>query len=159
VLPALLFVGRSFPARRASVLLLDLPLITDGIPAERVAAVDDFVDPSLHRNRVGWQDRDVPQRVEALAEQAWAELQPLAAPGGDTAEAQAALDVTRDQFTALHAEAEAIAQSAITAAKRGGGKRRRGGGKAATEPAPLKVRLARRVPPRYRRRIRRALGR
>jgi hypothetical protein len=129
---------------------LDLPLITEGIPADRAAAVDAFVDPGLHRNRVTWDDLDVPERVVELAERAWGELQALADDGGDAA----ALDATRTEFAALHAEAEAIAQSAITAAKRQA---------KAKKPAPaaaptLKVRMARRIPKRYRRRLRRVLG-
>lgn len=136
--------------------LLDLPLITGGIPAQRAAAVDAFVDPGLHRNRVGWEELDVPARVEELAEQAWAQLQRLAVAGGDTPGAQAPLDASRDAFGVLYAEAEAIAQSSMTAVKRGGGKRPPA---AASAPPTLRVRVARRIPPGYRRRLRRALGR
>ena len=137
--------------------LLDLPLITDGIAPEHAAAVDAFVDPGLHRNRVRWDELDVPPRLEELAERAWQELQPLADPGGDTEAVQATLDATRDAYRALYAEAESIAQSSVTAAKRSGGAR-----KPAPKPPPapptLKVRIARRIPVEYRRRIRRALG-
>jgi hypothetical protein len=136
--------------------LLDLPLITGGIAPERAAAVDDFVDPGLHRHRVQWEDLDVPERLRDLAEQAWARLQPLADPGGDAAPAQAELDTTRAAFVALHEEAEAIAQSAIKAARRSGG---RGGARKAPRRAPLRVRVARRIPKRYRRGLRRLLGR
>jgi hypothetical protein len=138
--------------------LLGLPLITDGIPDERAAAVDAFVDPTLHRNRVEWADVDVPPRVVKLAERTWHDVLCLAEPGGDTAAAQQKLDADRAEFVAMHAEAEAIAQSAVTAARREG--RRKGAAKAgAKQPPSLRVRLARRVPVRYRRRLRGVLRR
>jgi hypothetical protein len=138
--------------------VLDLPLLT-AIAPERAAAVDAFVDPKLHRNRVRWTDLSVPAPVEALAERAWDALQPLADPGGDTPETHAALDATRDEFATLYAEAEAIAQSSLTAAKRAAKPARR------AKPAPpptLRVKVARRIPKRHRQRLRRlarSLGR
>ena len=131
--------------------LLDLPLLRD-MPADRVAAVDEFVDPTLHRNRVTWEDVDVAAPVRDLAERAWHELLVLTQTGGDAPSAHAALDATRDEFRALYAEAEAIAQSSINAARR---QRRGAGGRSA--PAPLRVRLARRIPVQHRKRLRRVL--
>jgi len=135
---------------------LDLPLITGGIPDERARAVDEFVDPGLHRNRVGWHEMDVPARVEELAERVWDELQPLARTGGSTPEVQAALDASRQEFDAMHAEAEAIVQSSITAAKKAGGAKK--GPRQPAPPPTLRVRVARRIPKQHRQRIRRALG-
>lgn len=139
--------------------LLGLPLITAGIAPERAAAVDAFVDPTLHRSRVQWADVDVPPRVVELAERTWQDVLALAEPGGDTADAQRRLEADRDAFVALHDEAEAIAQSAITAARRDG--RRRGAAQAKAPPPPpsLRVRVARRIPVRYRRRLRSLLRR
>jgi hypothetical protein len=131
---------------------LDLPAMAEPEPG-RAAAVDEFVDPGLHRNRVGWEEHDVPASVRDMAERAWAELQPLAAPEGDAAPARAALDAVRDDFHALYGEAEAIAQSSITAAKR-----RPKARPAPAAPPSLRVRIARRVPARYRKRARRAFG-
>ena len=134
--------------------LLDLPQLR---PDEgRAAQVDAFVDPGLHRNRVAWDALDVPPRLQEMAEGVWEQLLPLTTPGGDAAATHAALDTARDDFHALHAEAEAIAQSAITAAKRTGKPK---AAKPAGAPPSLRVRLARRVPARYRKRARRALGR
>jgi hypothetical protein len=127
---------------------LSLPLITEGIAPERARAVDEFVDPNLHRNRVDWGDLDVPPRVVELADRAWGQLLALDLE---------ALDATRAEFAALHAEAEAIAQSAITAAKRSNKPAPKQAAPAA-EPT-LRVRVARRIPKRYRRRIRGLLGR
>jgi hypothetical protein len=112
---------------------------------ERTPQVDRFVDPTLHRSRVRWDELDVPDRVRDMAEDVWRQVQNLAT-GGPTE-----LDAARDAYLAMYGEAEAIAQSSITAAKP---RRRR------AEPAPsLRVRIARRIPKRYRRRIRQALGR
>ena len=136
--------------------VLDLPLLRD-IPADRVAAVNEFVDPGLHRNRVTWEDVDVAAPVREIGERAWQQLLPLAQPGGDGAEAHAALDATRDEFRALYAEVEAIAQSSITAAKRAGKQQARKPPKS-PEPAPLRVRVARRIPVQHRKRLRRVLA-
>ena len=133
--------------------LLGLPMLSPP-DAGRAAQVDAFVDPGLHRNRVGWEEHDVPPRVRDLADGVWERLQPLAAPQGDDAAAQAALDADREAFQALYAEAEAIAQSSITAVKRRRPKPR----PAPQAPPSLRVRLARRVPKRYRRRARSALA-
>lgn len=125
---------------------LDLPALAT---VERVPEVDRFVDPALHRNRVRWDELDVPAQLVDRAEDAWRRVQPLTT--ADTPETHAALDEARAAYIALYTESEAIAQSSVTAAKP---RRRRG--KPPRAPS-LKVRLARRVPPRYRRRIRSAV--
>jgi hypothetical protein len=112
-------------------------------------AVDGFVDPTLHRNRVGWDELDVPDSVRDLAEDVWASLLALARTDPDEA-AAARLDAARAAYAQLYGEAEAIAQSSLMAARR----RRR-----PASPPSLRVRIARRVPARYRQRIKRALGR
>jgi hypothetical protein len=112
---------------------------------------DRFIDPTLHRNRVGWDAHAVPERVRALADEVWELMLRLAADGGDTSAVRDALDDARARYLALHAEAEEIAQSAIVAAKRRDG----AGGRPARAPdASLKVRVARRIPPAQRRRLR-----
>ena len=114
-------------------------------------AVERFVDPSLHRNRVTWEDLSVPASVRALAEDVWQEVARLAVTEADATGSLAALDASRDAYRRLYGEAEAIAQSSITAAKP-----RRSG---AAKPAPsLRMRLTRRVPVRYRRGLRRAVS-
>ena len=115
---------------------------------ERTPQVDRFVDPTLHRSRVRWDELDVPDRVRDMADDVWRRVQDLAT-GGPTGPAE--LDAARAAYVAMYGEAEAIAQSSVTAARP---RRRR------KEPAPsLRVRIARRIPKRYRRRIREALGR
>jgi hypothetical protein len=138
--------------------LLEVPWLADVDPA-RAAEVDAFVDPSLHRNRVGWDELDVPPRMRDMVEDVWREVQPLAAPAGDTPELRGRLDAARAEYAGLYAEAEAIAYSSIAAAAP---RKPKPEAVAAPAPAPappsLRVRLARRVPVAHRRRIRRALG-
>jgi hypothetical protein len=116
----------------------------------RFAQVDEFVDPSLHRNRVGWEELAVPAGVRDRAERVWGELQPLADQGGDGESARAALDSSRADYAAFYSEAEAIAQSSVTAVK----PRKP---KAPPAPPSLYVRVARKIPVRHRRRLKRFL--
>jgi hypothetical protein len=134
--------------------LLAVPSLTGGDLRTRYAQVDEFVDPTLHRNRIRWDELSVPASVRDMAEQVWTQLQPLADPGGDSPELHAQLDQARAAYAELYREAESVAQSSITAAKP-----RRKPRKQAAEPPSLKVRLARRVPAPARRRLRRALRR
>jgi hypothetical protein len=131
--------------------VLGLPLLS-GLERERFPQVDEFVDPTLHRSRVSWQELAVPAAVRELADEVWRRLLLLAEPGGDTAAVCAKLDAARDSYLTLHAEAEAIAQSAVTAVK----PRRPASKQAPKAPPALRVRLARRVPERYRKGLRRA---
>jgi hypothetical protein len=128
----------------------DLPLL-QGLDRADHPEVDQFVDPTLYRQRGGWDGLEVPKRVRDLADEVWVHLQRLAEPGADASALAAELDAASERYQALHAEAEAIAQSSITAVK----PRRK---KAAPAPTTLRGRLARKLPPRYRRRLRRALG-
>ncbi len=117
--------------------------------AERVPEVDAFVDPTLHRNRTTWEELEVPAPVRDLAEQVWAHVQ-----AGD----QAALDADREAYLRLYGEAEAIAQCSIMAARP---MRKTKPKAAAPKPSPpptLRVRIARRIPAPYRRRLRRIVG-
>ena len=129
---------------------LDLPLLRR-LDDERLAKVDELVDPSLRRSRVGWEELDVPASVRDMAEDVWGRLQQLAAPSGEPQDVHAALDAARSAYVSLYRDAEAIAQSSVTAVKP-----RKAPGHRAPAPATLRVRLARRLPERYRRRLRRA---
>jgi hypothetical protein len=139
--------------------LLDIPSLTGADLRQRFPQVDDFVDPTLHRNRIRWDELDVPASVRDMAEEVWGLLQPLADRGGDNPESQAALDATRARYGALYAEAEAISQSSVTAVKPRKKPAKPKPPAAAPKPPPsLKVRLARRIPARHRRRIKGAIG-
>jgi hypothetical protein len=122
---------------------LDLPLLDDIAP-ERAAAVDAFVDPSLHRNRVGWDELDVPESVRGLCERVWE----LFAAGAE--DAAASLDAAREEYRVLYREAEAIAQPSVTAVRP---LKKKG------PPPTLRGRIARRIPRPLRSRLRRIAGR
>jgi hypothetical protein len=133
---------------------LDMPELATPDQA-KAAGVDEFVDPTLHRNRVGWDDLDgpVPAPVRDVAETAWTRgLRLVSDPDGP--ETLAALDASREAYAALYGEAEEFVHSSISAVRRH--KPRAAAG--APEPT-LYVRLARRVPSRWRRRLRGVLGR
>ena len=134
--------------RRAGALIGSGPL-AEASP-ERFPEADRFVDPALHRNRVGWDAHEVPARLRDLADDVWGLMAQLAVEGGDAPSARAALDDARARYIDLYAEAEALAQSTIVAAKRRDGAGRRG----ARGPAPIPIRIARRIPPHHRRRLR-----
>ena len=77
--------------------LIDVPALA-AVERGAFPAVDEFVDPTLHRNRVHWEDLDVAARVRDMAEDVWNQLQPLADPGGDTPEVHRTLDHARSAF-------------------------------------------------------------
>jgi len=132
---------------------LGLPVLATA-DHERFPQVDAFVDPTLHRNRTRWDELSVPAAVRDMAEDVWAAMQPLTEPGGGEERVRAALDEARARYATLYGEAEAIAQSSVTAAR----PRRSQGAGAPEGPRPMWVRVARHVPVRYRRSLRRALG-
>ena len=129
---------------------LELPQLAAIDPA-RAAAVDEFVDPTLHRNRVDWDDLEspVPAAVRDVVDTAWVRLQALAGPQGNEPATLAALDDSRAAYAALYAGAEALVHSTIRA--------RRGGAAPPAAPPSTYLKIARRIPPRYRKLIRRAL--
>ena len=96
-------------------------------PAEHPEAAG-LVDPSLFRNRTGWEGLEVPDRVIELAEDVWAKIQ---AP--DTGQ----LDAARADYDALYGEAEAISQSSVTAVR----PRKR-----AVQPTSARGKVVRRLP-------------
>jgi hypothetical protein len=131
---------------------LGSPLLA-GVDRSQHPAVDGFVDPTLHRNRVGWESLEVPARVRELADDVWERIQVLAGPDGDTESAWRELEERHRTYLEMYAEAEALAQSSVISARR-----REAAVAAAQRPPSLRVRVARRIPRRYRQQIRKALG-
>jgi hypothetical protein len=127
---------------------LDLPLLTDIAP-ERAAAVDAFVDPSLHRNRVGWDELDVPEAVRELCERVWGLFLALAGPEVTPDYSYAQLDEALGEYRKLYVEAEAITQPSVTAVRP----------RKKQPPPTLRVKIARRIPEPVRSRLRRLAGR
>jgi hypothetical protein len=132
-----------------------LPLLA-GVERSRFAQVDEFVDPTLHRNRVGWEAMAIPAALVELVEEVWEALQPLAESGGDAegAAARVRLDAAHAAYRTLYADAELIAESSIVAAKP-----RRGAKRPPTGWRRVRAAVARRIPARPRRLLRAALRR
>ena len=118
---------------------LDLAVVRDA-PAGSQRTVHEIYDPSQSRSRPDWGDLALPAPLRAQADEVW-ELMSAAADGEDVIER---LDAARAAYVALYDEAEAIAQSSIEASRRRG---------AAQASLPVRARLVRTVPRRYRRRI------
>lgn len=95
---------------------LDIPWMRDLQRGDH-PAVDEFIDPGLHRAQVGWDQVDVPASVQSLTERVWGELNLLAEPLADVAGAQKSLDASLRDYLTLYTEAETIAQSSATALK------------------------------------------
>lgn len=98
---------------------------------DAVRRVHDFIDPSLHRVQLTWDDVTVPDRLRTLAQETWRCLDRLADEDGDAAPVHAELDGLRAAYADLYAEAEAVATSSAVAARREGvraGRKRRAGG-------------------------------
>jgi|GEM_PF-501719 len=145
---------------------LDIPVLRE-IPDEVRRQVDEFVDPTLHRQKVTFADVGVPQHVEAMTEDVWKQFTALAVAGGDSAENRAVLDESRERYHAFYSEAEDIAQSTIHALRPKGGAASSDRGAVATRAgtsgsagssrgsgADAVIRVAERVvPPKLRRRV------
>ncbi len=143
------------PQLRRAGEILDIPRLAS-VEADHFPQVAEFIDPGLHRSRTRWDDLAVPASLQNMCEGVWERFELLAAPDADEPLVRAALDESRAVYAELYAEAEAIAQSSATAVK----PRKR----AAPKPPPpglrgLRIRVARRIPARHRRRVRRLLGR
>jgi len=84
---------------------LDLGLDTD--PGRAGHELDDWLDPSLRRSQVSWDDIVVPSWLRDLAEEAWGQLNRLV---GDPQEAAATsrLDEIRVEYDARYAEGVAL---------------------------------------------------
>lgn len=132
----------------------DLPLL-QRLDRAAFPSVDEFVDPSLYRSRADWAGLDVPASVRSLADDVWELFQTFAVEGDEPAETHRALDDARQRYLALYAEAEAIAQSSVTAVKprKRVNAERRAGGAAFDDgdaPAKLRHRVIQRLPQRQR---------
>ena len=127
-----------------------------------------FVDPGLRRVTQSLADLQLPPKLHDLTGQTWDELNKLAEPGGDTAEAHATLDQLREAYVDLYAEAEAISRSSVVAAEQRVKRELKGGraadpcggrGVRATSADRIPHGLRAAIPPGVRRGVRKALGR
>lgn len=98
---------------------LEVPALQHVDGAAR-AAIDAFVDPTLHRQKVSFADLDVPSSVAEMTQRVWTQFLDLAAAGGDAPAARDRLDASRAAYRAFYAEAEAVAQSSLHALRPAG---------------------------------------
>lgn len=121
--------------------VLDLAIVRD-VPASTIVQTHEFVDHSLSRSRETWDEFEIPDGLRELADEVWELVSRLVEDGSGGEELTERLDSARAAYIRLYEDAEAIAQSSITAARRRAGARdsRLAG-------------LAKRVPKRYRRKL------
>ena len=120
--------------------VLDLAVVRDA-PAATIVQVHEFVDRSLSRSRSDWEDLELPIGLRNVADEVWELVSGLADGGAEEEGAVQALEAARTAYIELYQDAEAIAQSSITAAAR-------------TPPSPsTAVRALRKFPKRYREKI------
>jgi hypothetical protein len=126
--------------------VLELAVIRDASPASMRDA-HGFVDRSLSRSRSNWDNFDIPSALREQADQVWELLSRLAAEEElDSPSIGQGLEAARAAYIRVYEESEAIAQSSIVAARRRPPAR-------AQRWSSRTVRLMRKVPKRYRRRI------
>ncbi|WP_210649637.1 sulfotransferase family protein [Nocardioides sp. SYSU D00065] len=126
-----------------------------------IAAVHRFIDPSLRRVTMTWDDIGVPDRLRELADETWRALAAVAS--DDSPEHHQWCDRLRADYAAQYADAEAFAHSTVVAQRRTAAAEARREA-AAQAPAargadrvPHAVRAM--VPPAARQRLRKAIGR
>lgn len=135
--------------------------------ANQIRLVHNFIDPSLRRVQLTWDDLKVPTRLRELADETWQHLDKLAAPDGDVAATHEALDQVRAAYADFYADCEAISESSAVAARRAATNRAARPAPHEQPPAPPPDRLTRilphdvraKIPPGARRAVRRALRR
>jgi hypothetical protein len=93
---------------------LEQPVIQQATAA-RIRDAQRFIDPDLRRSRPDWEPLGVPERLQSLAEEAWAAMLAIAGNPLDRA-AQDTLDTLRGRYVDLYDEAEAVAFSTVKAA-------------------------------------------
>jgi hypothetical protein len=126
-----------------------------------IAEVHRFIDPSLRRVTMTWDDIGVPDRLRELADETWQALDAIAA--DDSAKNQEWCDHLRVAYAGQYADAEAFAHSTVVAQRRTAAaqaRREATGGSSARSRAdrvPHAVRAM--VPPAARQRLRKAMGR
>jgi hypothetical protein len=95
---------------------LDLAVVRDATPAAMRRA-HEFVDKGLSRSPASWQGFAIPEPLQEQADQLWELAQQLAGDGAEDGALHARLDGLRTAYGELYAEAEAIAQSSVAAAR------------------------------------------
>jgi hypothetical protein len=97
--------------------VLDLKAVQTASSAT-IRQADGYIDPTLKRVELTWEDLDVPPWLVAIADRLWQELDRLPETGGDTEEVHHAIDRLCDEYTQRYSEAEALAKSSVLSAAR-----------------------------------------
>ena len=126
-----------------------------------IAEVHRFIDPSLRRVTMTWDDIGVPARLRELADETWQALDAIAR--DDSTAHQERCDQLRAAYAEQYAEAEAFAHSTVVAQRRAAAAEARreagatGGTRSGADRVPHAVRAM--VPPAARQKLRKAIGR
>jgi hypothetical protein len=98
-----------------------LGLAYDPPPSLSPHPVDEFIDPSLHRVNVSWEDVDVPVGLRDLGERVWQSFSQLAS-RGETDGTRAEVEALREEYRRMADDALALSRSAtarsVAAARR-----------------------------------------
>ena len=97
--------------------VLDLAVVRDA-PAASIVQIHEFVDKTLSRSRSTWEDFEIPDNLRTLADDVWTLISGLADHDAGDAASLEPLEAARLAYVNLYEDAEAIAQSSITAAAR-----------------------------------------
>jgi len=88
--------------------------------AQDLRKVHSFIDPSLRRVQLTWDDVKVPARLQEIAQESWVALDRLADKDGDTPEVRGTLDELRQAYVDYYTEAELLTQSTAASARQEG---------------------------------------
>jgi hypothetical protein len=80
--------------------------------------VDEFIDPGLRRHQVTWDDLEVPEPLQSIAQPVWDDLLALQAGHGEDADASADLDRQSERYRTLFTMAADISHDAVETERR-----------------------------------------
>lgn len=90
--------------------------LTMAVDEAAAADIDAFVDPTLRRIDLTWDDLDLPDRLKLLADETWTCLDALAG-AADTPAVLRRLDEVRGEYATYYEEAEVVSRSTVVAAR------------------------------------------
>ena len=97
----------------------DLGLTYDvDVAGGEASGVDEFIDPGLRRHQVTWDDLDVPEPLQTIAQAVWDDLLVLQSGHGTDAGASADLDDQAERYRALFTMSADISHDAVETERR-----------------------------------------
>ena len=82
------------------------------------STVDEFIDPGLRRHQVTWEDLEVPEPLQSIAQAVWDDLLALQRGHGVDAAASADLDVQAERYQELFTMAADVSHDAVETERR-----------------------------------------